>query len=60
MLLASVDILPEAHRLRVRLHSSANRRSNEALAKLCEILNALEVKYPGTDLTLVYEAPHVA
>jgi transposase-like protein len=60
MLLASADILTEAHRLRVRLHSLANRRSNEALAKLCEILNALEVKYPGTDLTLVYEAPHVA
>lgn len=60
MLLASADILPEDHRLRVRLHSLANRRSNEALAKLCEILNALEVKYPGTDLTLVYDAPHVA
>ena len=62
MLLTSADILPEVddHRLRVRLHSLANPRSNEALAKLCEALNALEVRYPGTDLTLVYQAPGVA
>lgn len=61
MLLTSADILPEPdHRLRVRLHSLANPRSNEALAKLCETLNALHVCYPGTHLTLVYEAPDVA
>jgi transposase len=62
MLLTSADILPqpEDHRLLVRLHSLANPRSNEALAKLCETLNALEVRYPGTDLTLVYQAPGVA
>jgi transposase len=62
MLLTSADLLPEAdhHRLRVRLHSLANPRSNEALAKLCETLNALEIQYPGTDLKLVYQAPGVA
>jgi len=62
MLLTSADLLPEAdhYRLRVRLHSLANPRSNEALAKLCETLNALEIHYPGTDLKLVYEAPGVA
>ena len=62
MLLTSADILPqpEAHRLLVRLHSLANPRSNEALAKLCNTLNDLEVRYPGTDLRLVYEAPRVA
>ncbi|HKD57395.1 MAG TPA: hypothetical protein VKD45_07790, partial [Hyphomicrobiaceae bacterium] len=62
MLLTSADLLPEAdhHRLRVRLHSLANPRSNEALAKLCETLNALEIRYPGTDLTLVYQGPGVA
>jgi transposase len=62
MLLTSADILPEAdnHRLGVRLHSLANPRSNEALAKLCETLNALEIRYPGTDLKLVYQAPGVA
>lgn len=59
MLLTSADILPQPadHRLLVRLHSLANPRSNAALAKLCETLNALEVRYPGTDLMLVYQAP---
>jgi hypothetical protein len=62
MLLSSADILPqvEDHRLLVRLHSLANPRSNNALAKLCATLNSLEVRYPGTELTLVYEAPQVA
>jgi len=62
MLLTSADVLPQPddHRLLVRLHSLANPRSNDALAKLCETLNALAVRYPGTDLTLVYQAPGVA
>jgi hypothetical protein len=62
MLLASADILPEAgdQRWRVRLCSLANPRSNELLAKLCEALNALPLRYPGTDLTLVYQARGVA
>jgi transposase-like protein len=59
MLLTSADILPQpdARRLVVRLHSLANPRSNDALAGLCETLTALEVRYPGTTLTLVYQAP---
>jgi len=59
MLLTSADILPQPddHRLLVRLHSLANPRSNDALARLCDMLNGLEVRYPGTDLTLVYQAP---
>ena len=62
MLMSSADVLPqpEDNRLLVRVHSLANPRSNKALAKLCTTLNALEVRYPGTDLTLVYEAPEVA
>jgi transposase len=62
MLLSSADIVPQAqeHRLLVRVHSLANPRHNKALAKLCETLNTLELRYPGTDLTLVYEAPPVA
>jgi transposase len=62
MLLSSADIVPQAaqQRLLVRIHSLANPRHNRALAKLCETLNALEFRYPGTDLTLVYEAPPVA
>jgi hypothetical protein len=59
MLLTSADILPQPddHRLLVRLHSLANPRRNQALAKLCATLNALEFHYPGTDLQLVYQAP---
>jgi hypothetical protein len=59
MLLTSADILPQPdeQRLVVRLHSLANPRSNDALATLCETLTALEVRYPGTDLKLVYQAP---
>ena len=62
MLMSSADIVPRAedNRLLVRLHSLANPRRNQALAKLCATLNALEVCYPGTDLKLVYEAPEVA
>ena len=38
MLLSSADIVPQAaqHRLLVRVHSLANPRSNDALAKLCD------------------------
>jgi transposase len=59
MLLTSADILPQPdeQRLVIRLHSLANPRSNAALTKLCETLTALEVRYPGTDLKLVYQAP---
>jgi len=60
ILLTSADILPDDHRLVVRLHSLANPRSNDALIHLCEALNSLDVRYPGTDLTLVYQAPGVA
>jgi hypothetical protein len=59
VLASNADLIPEPdqHRLRVRVHSLANPRSNEALAKLCETLTALSVCYPGTDLRLVYEPP---
>jgi hypothetical protein len=62
MLLSDADILPDLaqQRLVVRLHSLANPRSNAALATLCDRLNTLAVVYPGTNLKLVYEAPHVA
>jgi transposase len=62
MLSSSADIVPEleAQCLRIRVHSLANPRSNQALAHVCATLNALELQYPGTPLTLVYEAPAVA
>jgi hypothetical protein len=48
MLSSSADIIPEAQHLRIRLHSLANPRSNQALAYVCATLNALELQYPGT------------
>jgi hypothetical protein len=62
LLLSSADIIPQpdAQRLVVRLHALANPRSNTALAKLSDTLNALAIQYPGTPLTLVYEPPAVA
>jgi hypothetical protein len=62
MLLTSADIVPhpDDHRLLVCLHSLANPRSHAALAALCETLNALKARYPGTALQLVYQAPGVA
>jgi hypothetical protein len=59
VLSSNADLIPEpdTHRLRVRVHSLANPRSNEALAKLCETLTGFSVCYPGTDLRLVYEPP---
>ncbi len=59
MLLTSADIVPQPtdHRLLVRLHALANPRSNNALAGLCDTLNALKVCYPGTELALVFQAP---
>jgi Transposase protein len=57
MLSSSADIVPEGQRLRIRVHSLANPRSNQALAHVCATLNALELQYPGTTLTLMYEAP---
>jgi transposase-like protein len=62
MLSSSADIVPdpEGQRLRIRLHSLANPRSNHAVAHLCATLTALAVQYPGTNLTLVYESPNVA
>ena len=56
------DIMPDeaAGLLRVRLHSLTNQRCNKAVAWLCEQLNDAQVRYPGTGLTIWYEAPNGA
>jgi len=53
------DLLPDeaAGVLRVRLHTLANPRSNQALAALCEALTATGTCFPATNLRLVYEPP---
>ena len=55
------DLLPDHKQgtLVVRLHSMATPRDNRALASLCVVLNDLKVRYPGTKLQLVLEAPQV-
>ncbi len=55
------DIIPdeENKRLIVQFHTMANRRSNNALKALCEIVNQEECVYPGTDLRLVFKAPEL-
>ena len=52
------DIVPdyEHHELRVRLYGLANNRSQQALIALCEYLNTQQMKYPGANLRLVYDA----
>ncbi|MDA2929103.1 hypothetical protein MYX84_03990, partial [Acidobacteria bacterium AH-259-O06] len=40
--------------LTVSVHSMANPRSNRAIEHLLDELNAAELKYPGTNLKLVY------
>jgi len=52
------DIIPDYERneLRVRLYGLANNRSQQALIALCEYLNTQHMKYPGTNLRLIYEA----
>ncbi|MCL7486862.1 MAG: hypothetical protein M8357_01635, partial [Desulfobulbaceae bacterium] len=51
------DLLPDYARgsLTVRLHQPANKCSAEAIKKLCRELNETRVKFPGTELRLVYE-----
>jgi len=52
------DIVPEEERecLVVRFHSMANRRHNETLKALCEVMNQENCLYPGTNLQLVFQA----
>ena len=56
---ATADLLPDPqHRtLTVRFHGLSSPRATRALSDLCEIFNAEQVCYPGTDLRLRYEAP---
>lgn len=51
------DILPdyEKNRLVVRLHQPANQCSAVTMNNLCEELNTTGTKFPGTNLTMIYE-----
>jgi len=51
------DLLPDYDRnlLTVRLHQPANHCSAATIKKLCRELNETKVKFPGTNLRLIYE-----
>ena len=56
---ATADILPdeEHRRLTIRFHGLASPRATRALADLCALVSERDVRYPGTDLRLQFEAP---
>ena len=57
LFVTEADILPdpENEQLNIRVHSASRPAANRALAQLFEHLNKAEVKYPGTEMRLVYE-----
>ncbi len=46
---------PENEQLNIRVHSASRPAASRALAQLFEHLNKAGVKYPGTEMRLVYE-----
>jgi transposase len=57
LFLTEADIIPasENNQLHIRVHSASRPAVNRVLLRLFKSLNDAEIKYPGTDLTLVYE-----
>ena len=51
------DIIPDYknNTLTVKLYSLATPRDNEAVKKVCQILNDTETEYPATNLRLIYK-----
>jgi hypothetical protein len=41
--------------LKITLFSLSNQRSNEAVSKICDTINATETIYPGTNLKLMFK-----
>ena len=56
---ATADLIPDtrAKSLTVRFHGLASPRATRALTELCAVVNEHACVYPGTDLTLRFEAP---
>lgn len=51
------DIIPDypSKKLTIKLYSQSSPRLNNAVEKVCQILNETETVYPGTDLVLFYK-----
>lgn len=47
---------PHAQTLTITLHSLATPKLNAAVAHLCTELNASEIRYPGTELLMVFKS----
>jgi transposase len=57
LFVTDADILPdpENKQLNIRLHSASRPAANRAIVQLLEHLNSAEVRYPGTEMRMVYE-----
>ncbi len=57
LFVTEADIIPdvEAEKLVVRVHCASTPAANRAFENLLTHLNEAEVKYPGTDMQIVYE-----
>ena len=54
---AEADLLPNEEKgiLEIRIHHLATHCNDETLRYLCVELNKTETKFPGTNLSLVYD-----
>lgn len=57
ILTSEADLTPDYAKqtLTITLHSLATPRDNEAVRKLCHLLNETQTVYPGTNLKLIYK-----
>ena len=57
LFVTEADILPDPEKkiLHVRIHNASRPAANRSLKELIVKLNEAEMKYPGTDMLLVYE-----
>lgn len=46
--------------LNINFHTMSTPRANQSLKQLCDVMNEESYVYPGTNLTMVFNAPHVA
>jgi hypothetical protein len=51
----NMEVDREKEELKVTLFPLSNQRSNEAVSKICDILNQTNTVYPDTDLKLIYK-----
>jgi len=51
----NMEVDREKEELRIDLYSLSNQRSNDAVSKICDKLNATGTIYPGTNLRIIYK-----